>query len=76
MTIFPAQCRAARALLNISQSDLASRAQVARATVTDFEREARTPTRANLAAIKAALEAAGVAFTDGDAPGVRLRVQP
>lgn len=76
MTISPAQCRAARALLNISQSDLAARAQVARATVTDFERGSRTPTRANLAALTSALESAGVAFTDGEAPGVRLRVQP
>ncbi len=73
MTISPAQCRAARALINISQSDLASRAQVARATVTDFERGSRTPTRANLAALRSALEAARVEFTDGDAPGVYLR---
>ena len=30
----------------------------------------------NLAAIRAALEAAGVEFTNGDQPGVRLRKPP
>jgi hypothetical protein len=31
---------------------------------------------ATVAAIRAALEAAGVEFTNGDAPGVRLRSSP
>jgi hypothetical protein len=34
---------------------------------------ARTPTHNNLAAIQRVPEAAGVEFTNGDAPGVRLR---
>jgi hypothetical protein len=41
--------------------------------VRDFEAGRRTPLAANLAAIRTALEAAGVEFTNGDAPGVRLR---
>lgn len=73
MSLLPAQSRAARALLNWSQTHLASQAQVSRATVTDFEAERRTPHHHNLSAIRAALEAAGVEFANGDAPGVRLR---
>ena len=71
--ITAAQCRGARAMLSLTQTELASRAQVARQTVVDFERGARTPYPNNLAAIRAALEAAGVVFTNGDEPGVKLR---
>lgn len=75
MTISPEQCRAARGLLNLSQWDLADAAGVGRSTVADFERAARSPTAENLAAIRRALEAAGVEFIDsnGGGPGVRLR---
>ncbi|WP_332844176.1 helix-turn-helix domain-containing protein [Roseomonas populi] len=70
----PAQCRAARALLNWSQDQLEAAAKVARKTIADFEREARTPYDRTLAAIRTALEAAGVEFIseDGGGPGVRL----
>jgi predicted nucleotidyltransferase/DNA-binding XRE family transcriptional regulator len=63
----PDTCRAARALLQLSQQDLARRAQVARLTVADFERGARKPMTTTLAAIRAALEAAGVRFIPGGA---------
>jgi transcriptional regulator with XRE-family HTH domain len=72
------QCRAARALLDWNQGELAEAAKVARQTVVDFERGARTPHRNNLEAIQGALEAAGVEFIeDGFAsgsggPGLRL----
>ena len=46
---------------------------VSRAVIIDFEKGRRVPTRNNLAAIQRVLEAAGVEFTNGDAPGVRLR---
>ena len=55
-------CRSARALAGISQWELARRAHLARPTVADFERGARQPHRANLAAIRTALESAGVTF--------------
>ena len=44
-------------------------------TVVDFERSARLPHPNNLAAIRAALEAAGVQFIEenGGGAGVRLR---
>ena len=73
--ITAAQCRAARALVGMSQIDLAAGANVARQTVVDFERGARTPYANNLGAIRSALEAGGVIFIDqnGDGPGVRLK---
>jgi hypothetical protein len=41
--------------------------------VRDFEARKRKPIANNLAAIRGALEAAGIEFTNGDVPGVRLR---
>ena len=73
MSLIPEQCRAARALLGSSQTDLAREANVAKKTVADFERGARTPYDRTLAAIRAALEAGGVVFTNGGEPGVKLR---
>ena len=69
----PAQCRAARGLIHMSQAALARAAVVDRSTVLDFESGARTLQQASRVAIKRALEAAGVEFTDGRRPGVRLR---
>ena len=73
MPFLPAQCRAARALLSWSQAELAEKASVSKQTLVDFERGARQPYPRTLADIRSALEAAGVEFTNGDAPGVRLK---
>jgi transcriptional regulator with XRE-family HTH domain len=69
----PAQCRAARGLLNWSQGNLAKLSKVARATLAAFEAGMRTPYPRTLEDIKRALEAAGVEFTNGDQPGVRMQ---
>jgi transcriptional regulator with XRE-family HTH domain len=69
----PAQCRAARALLDMTQPDLAQAAGVGLSTIVDFERSRRVVLDETLDAIRAALEAAGVEFTNGGQPGVRLR---
>ena len=69
----PAQCRAARGLVDMTQIDLANAASVTKNVIIDFEKGRRVPTRNNLAAIQRVLEEAGVEFTNGDAPGVRLR---
>jgi transcriptional regulator with XRE-family HTH domain len=73
--IAPSQSRAARALINWSQSQLADASGVSVSTVRDFETSKRTPIGNNLAAIRAALEAAGVEFIaeNGGGAGVRLR---
>jgi hypothetical protein len=41
--------------------------------IVDFEKGRSNPTKNNLAAIQRVLEEAGVEFTNGDAPGLRLR---
>jgi len=63
----PEMCRAGRALLSITQDQLARRASVSRLTVAHFERAARKPIPASLAAIRLALEASGVALLPGGA---------
>jgi transcriptional regulator with XRE-family HTH domain len=68
----PSQCRAGRGLLNWTQDKIASAARVSVVTVRNFENEKSTPQRATLDVIRRALEAAGVEFTNGDQPGVRL----
>jgi DNA-binding LacI/PurR family transcriptional regulator len=61
----------ARAALKWGVREVAKAAKVSPATVTRVE--ADQPANAStLSAIRAALEAAGVEFTNGDAPGVRL----
>lgn len=71
----PSQCRAARALLDWTQPQLATASGVSPSTLRDFESGKRVPISNNLAAIRAALESAGVVFIDqnGHGPGVRLR---
>lgn len=77
-TISPAQCRAARALLNWSQTDLETKAGVARKTLADFEGGKRKPYERTLAEIRATLEKAGVVLlasgeTKAGGAGVRLK---
>ncbi|MFG1381253.1 helix-turn-helix domain-containing protein [Xanthobacter versatilis] len=74
----PAQCRAARGLVDWSQADLASAANVGLSTLRNFEAGRSIPMANNLSAIRAALEAAGVIFVaeNGEGPGVRLRKGP
>jgi transcriptional regulator with XRE-family HTH domain len=60
----PAQCRAARGLLDWTQDKLCEAAQVGGPTLRNFENGMIMPRRASLAAIKRALEEAGVEFID------------
>ena len=73
--IVPAQIRAARALLDWRQIDLAKAAGVSDPTIINFERGATDPRASTLDAMRHALESAGVIFVEenGDGPGVRLR---
>lgn len=59
----------------MDQAVLAQAANLSRNVIVDFERGKRVPTGNNMAAIRAALEAAGVIFIEenGEGPGVRLR---
>ena len=71
--ITPAQCRAARGLLDWTQDDLSKAAGVGVVTVRQFEAGKAEPRGATLTVLRQALEAAGVEFTNGNQPGVRLR---
>ena len=77
MKISSAQLRAARALLRWSALDLAKASKVGVATIRRVETiEGEIPvTAANEAALRTALESAGVEFIEenGGGPGVRLR---
>jgi transcriptional regulator with XRE-family HTH domain len=71
----PSQCRAARGLLEITQSELATAADLGLSTIVDFEKRRRVVSVEAVDAIRAALERAGIEFIDqnGGGPGVRLR---
>ena len=75
MIITPAQCRAARGLLDWTQQDLADSAGIGVVTLRQVEAGISAPRRATLEVIRRALEKAGVEFIDenGGGPGVRLR---
>jgi transcriptional regulator with XRE-family HTH domain len=62
-------------MIGISQAELAKHASVGESTVRNFEASRSVPGANNLAAIQRALEAAGVAFTNGNEPGVKLRAR-
>jgi transcriptional regulator with XRE-family HTH domain len=69
------QVRAARALIRWEQRDLAETSKVSLPSIKRLE-TTHGPLSAQprtIEAIQAALEAAGVEFTNGDQPGVRLR---
>ena len=75
MSLSAAQCRAARALVGISQADLAETSKVAKATIANFEAGKRAPYARTLDDLRQDLERRGVIFieTNGEGPGVRLR---
>jgi DNA-binding transcriptional regulator YiaG len=68
----PGQCRAARALLGITQSELARAAKLGLSTVVDFERERRLVSDEAVKAMQIALQRAGIEFTDGNGAGEGL----
>jgi predicted transcriptional regulator len=74
-TITSGQCRAARGLLEITQTDLAGLANLGLSTIVDFEKARRDISREAKQSIRKALEKAGVQFIDknGGGPGVRLQ---
>jgi transcriptional regulator with XRE-family HTH domain len=71
MEISPSQCRAARALLNWTQKELALKVGVAVKTIRNFETGRRKPHGLSRGAIRQALQEAGIEFTDND--GVRRK---
>ena len=74
-TITPGQCKAARALLELTQGELADAATLGLSTIVDFEKQRRQVSVVAIRAIRQALAARGVEFIDenGGGPGVRLK---
>jgi transcriptional regulator with XRE-family HTH domain len=68
-----AQMRAGRGLVNWSVRELSERSGIHRNTITNFETGKSGGDPDTLAAIRTALEAAGVEFTNGGEPGVKLK---
>jgi DNA-binding XRE family transcriptional regulator len=70
------QCRAARGLLDWTQDQLATNARVSRATIADFETNARKPMTNNVRSMADCMFAAGIEFIaeeGGAGVGVRFR---
>src|SRR4051794_41077823 len=59
----PALCRAARGLLDWTQSDLAERSDVSRSTIRDYEGSRHDVHRATAAQLRRAFEDGGAVFT-------------
>jgi transcriptional regulator with XRE-family HTH domain len=62
----------ARAALGWGVRELAKKAGVSVTTVTRFETEQSEPIKATLTVIQQTFEAAGIEFTNGGVPGVRV----
>ena len=77
ITLTGRQIAAARALVGLSQSELAANANISVPTLKRMEGSEGVASGMvnNVAAVRAALESAGVIFIDpnGNGPGVRLR---
>jgi DNA-binding transcriptional regulator YiaG len=69
------QTRAARAWLNLTQQELAERAEIGLSTLRAFEAGQRAPIRANLTALQRTIEGAGIRLVfgeDGKATGIAI----
>jgi len=64
--ISPAQCRAARALLDWSQQELAEASKIGNATIRNLEGGKSDPQHATLDVLRRCFEAAGIAFIDDE----------
>jgi transcriptional regulator with XRE-family HTH domain len=73
----PTFCRGARALLNMSQKELAEASGLSQQTIADFERGARTPHPNNLKAVVNAFSDKGISleYEKDDIVGIRVTRQ-
>jgi transcriptional regulator with XRE-family HTH domain len=70
--MIPVQCKMARAAVGWGIRELAQESDVSVDTIVRFERGEELKAR-TIAALRQALEAAGVEFTNGSQPGERLK---
>ena len=74
--MIPAQCRAARAMLDMTRPQLAEAAGLELPLVAAFEQGGGQAPAAAVRAMRRALERAGIEFTNESGPGVRLKPAP
>ncbi len=67
MAITAAQVRGARAMLNITQAELAEAADVKRLAIVRFESDETSPHESTLAKLEAAFEGRGIVFIETEA---------
>lgn len=71
-----AQIKAARAMLDLKQSELAAKAHISTGTLNNIERGAQTdPKVSTLRAIRRALENEGIEFIEQNAEGIGIRLR-
>jgi transcriptional regulator with XRE-family HTH domain len=73
MAVTPEQVKAGRRLIGWSQEDLGGHSGVSATTIGNYETRKERSSVLDLSAVRYALEAAGVEFTNGGEPGVKLR---
>jgi transcriptional regulator with XRE-family HTH domain len=73
--IIPAQIKAARAILDMTQARLAEMAGISKTALIYIE-AGKDPKASTLDRIQKSLESLGVEFTNGEKPGVRLTKAP
>ena len=73
--ITPAQCRAARGLLDWTQEELATTSKVSAVTIRNFENGKTSPQESTLTLLEMVFEKHGVGFIpdNGGGPGLRLK---
>ena len=71
----PIQCRAGRAIANLSQNTLSARVGISRKTLILFETANRYLHPNHVQALRSELERSGVEMIDGDRPGVRMAAE-
>ena len=75
MMMTGSQCRAARALVEVTREKLGIRSGVDEAVIRDFERKLQEPDQATIAALQAALESLGAVFIDENGGGIGVRLK-
>ncbi|WP_019173720.1 hypothetical protein [Pseudaminobacter salicylatoxidans] len=69
------QCRAGRALVEITRAKLASRSAVDEDVIEQFERKLEEPAPETISALKAALEDLGAVFIEENGGGIGVRLK-
>jgi len=69
------QCRAGRALVEVTRAKLASRSAVDEAVIEQFERKLEQPAPETIAALKSALETLGAVFIEENGGGIGVRLK-